>query len=143
MKDFFLILFFSKTILLTQNPITMSNGELELKLNEPIEAITSGASIQIDVTSMLKWDKNEGIKELRKKLDAIFPSGSIKAKLIEDDGMEIDLIYTGSSLINEDNVRLSLYGDGKISVDKEFTSIKLISSVELDEVNVYWKNYKK
>jgi len=53
MKNLLLILFFSKIVLLTPAPIQLTDTWLELSPDKPIEAITSGASIYIDITSSI------------------------------------------------------------------------------------------
>lgn len=140
MKDFFLILLFSKTVLLTPDPINL-HGRLELVPDKPIEAITSGASIQLDVSSMAAWNGKEDILAFRKRLSDLFPSGTIKAKLVGN-GEEVTLSYQGNHQFNKDNVMLSLYTDDGIPTGVEFTKVIIESSIKLNRIKVYWKNYK-
>lgn len=140
MKEFFLILFFSKTILLTPEPIDL-HGRLELVPDKPIEAITSGAGIQVDVSSMAAWNAKEDILVFRKKLSDIFPPGTINAKLVGK-GKGVTLSYQGNHQFNKDNVMLSLYAENGMPTGVEFTKVIIESSIELDGVKVYWKNYK-
>ena len=71
MKEFFLILFFSKSILLTPTPVTLE-GIVSLVPEEPISAITTGASVEIDISSIIVKGQNEGIVEFRERLKKIF-----------------------------------------------------------------------
>jgi len=140
MKEFFLILFFSKTVLLTPDPINL-HGRLELVPDKPIEAITSGASIQVDVSSTAAWNGKEDILVFRKKLSDLFPPGAIKAKLVGK-GKEVTLSYQGNYQFNKDNVMLSLCADNGIPTGVEFTKVIIESSIDLNRIKVYWKNYK-
>jgi len=45
MKEFFLILFFAKSILLTPSGVDLNSEWTQIPLDEPLEAITSGAAI--------------------------------------------------------------------------------------------------
>jgi len=53
MKEFFLILFFAKSIVVTPEPIDIVDS-VSLKFAEPVSAITSGAHIRIDVTDSVR-----------------------------------------------------------------------------------------
>ena len=140
MKDFFLILLFSKTVLLTPDPINL-HGRLELVPDKPIEAITSGASIQVDVSSMAAWNDKEDILVFRKKLSDLFPPGTIKAELVGE-SKAVTLSYQGNHQFNRDNVILTLYADNGIPTGVEFTKVIIESSIELNGIKIYWKNYK-
>lgn len=141
MNEFFLILFFSKTVLLTPDLINL-HGRLELVPDRPIEAITSGASIQIDVSSMVAWDGKEDILIFRKKLSEHFPPGTITAQLIGKDNKEVTLSYQGNHLFNKNNVMLSLYAGNGMPTDIEFTKVIIESNIKLLGIKVIWINYK-
>jgi len=142
MKEFLLILLFGKSVLLTPVPVVL-HGSMELQPEAPIEAITSGASIQIDVSSIVSWDTKEGILEFRQRLKKQFPPGSIKAELFGDGNKKTTLTYKGNHLFNKDSVMLSLYGDNGVPTDVEFKKVILTSSIELKGVKVLWKNHKQ
>lgn len=141
MKEFFLILFFAKTISLTPEPVDLI-GEMELQPKEPLKAITSGASIQIDVSSTITWGGDEGIVELRQRLAKMFPANSIKAKLIGNSNQEVVFTYKGNHLFNRDSVTLSLYSDNGVPTDMEFRRVIITSNIELKGVYIFWKNHK-
>jgi hypothetical protein len=61
---------------------------------------------------------------------------------LSTDKSDISLRYEGGSLIGNDGVRLALYGE-KIPTDTDFNVVTLNSSVNLEKVKVYWKNYTK
>ena len=140
MKEFFLILLFSKTILLTPDPISL-HGRLELVPDKPIKAITSGASIQIDVSSLINKDEKEGILAFRKRLLAMFPPKTISARLVGEDA-EVVLQYDGGHSFNKDSVWLELYVESGIQTDIEFKRVVIESSIKLNGVKILWKNYR-
>ncbi len=142
LKDFFLILLFAKSVLLTQSPIDVY-GSFVLDFEEPIKAITPGASIQIDVSSMISYSSNEDIRTFRKKLLKLFPKNIIRGKLITKNGQKVLITYHGDHLFNKKEVLISLYADDGIPLDKEFENLELESKIQLTSVYIYWKNYKK
>ena len=141
MKEFFLILFFSKTLLLTPDPINL-HGRLELVPDKPIEAITSGASIQVDVSSMATRNWKEDILVFREKLSDLFPRSTIKAKLVGKDNKEVTLSYQGGHQFNKDIAMLSLHAHNGMPTGIEFTKVIIESSIKLNGIKVFWKNYK-
>ncbi len=100
----FKLIFFLKTILLTPSPINISNEWVSIKPSEPLEAITGGAAIHIDITQFVKPFQFD---EVSKK----FPNGGIEGKLIQQNGKEILLISKGSSVAR---VRLKINVDSII-----------------------------
>lgn len=143
MKEFFLILFFAKTVLLTAGgPVYMGSGDTVIELTESISAITSGASVQIDISSTVQWG-DESISSIRERLHGKYPSGSISAVLFSKDYGEVKLAYTGSVLISKDRVLLSLYSADGMPLGVEFHKIVVSTEVDLKDVLVFWRNYKK
>jgi hypothetical protein len=143
MVDFLFILLFSKTVLLTPDFITIDNFSdgYKVALNKPISAITSGASIQIDVSKMDLLSIKRSITETRNIVAKEFPVRSVKVTL-KGEGEKVQLIYQGAILANNDGVRLVLSSD-KIPIDVNFNEVIVRTNVELQRVKIYWKNYKK
>ncbi len=143
MIDFFLILFFSKTVLLTPNFVDISGnmGEYELYLDEPISAITQGASIQVDVWEMLSVNDDKDVIQIRDAISNRFPDGSIEGTLFGDD-KEVRVLFRGGVLVSKDSARLVLSSD-KMPTSVDFSKVFVRSSIELERVRIYWKNYKK
>lgn len=87
MKTLLLILLFSKTILLTQNPILLSDKWTEIVPQETFSAITGGASINIQIPV-----SDHRIKSIKKdedvfdQLDRLFPKNTIDAILTDTKG---------------------------------------------------------
>lgn len=142
MKTFLLILFFSKTVPLTTDPVTIS-GEMAFQPSETLSAITRGASIQIDVTKMLPQANIEasGIQGAQRLIEERIPAYGTRARLISDDGTEIVLNDYGIALSHEGGW-VSLSSRTGVPTDLEFTKVIIESSVELTDVTIYWRNYK-
>ncbi len=143
MFDFFLILFFSKMVLLTPSYVDINHGVdgYTVILQEPISAITPGASIQIDVTEMLDPFGKGDLFKIRSAISDLFKEGSIKVTLGE--GSEaIRLVYEGGSLIGDDSVFLALSGEN-IPTGVDFNKLIIKTEIQLKRVKIYWKNYKK
>lgn len=142
MKEFFLILFFSKTILLTPVPVNIS-GEMVISPEKPLEAITPGASLEIDVsdfTGRIKM-KELGMIEVKKILKERIPEGSVSATLHGAKGEKVLLNESGFSISN-DGAKLTLFADQGIPTNVAFHRITITSNSELRGVKVYWKNFK-
>ncbi len=105
---------------------------MSLKLEKPLEAITGGASIRIDVSQYVKSFESQ-------EVSGQFPDGIIEGKLIQKNGHEISLTNSGSSHGN-DSVRLIVSADSPLPTGVKFVGIKLRSKIILESVNVYWKN---
>lgn len=134
MKIFLLILFFSKFILLTPVPISLSEEWVFVAPDKPITAITGGASIRIDISNYIN-DKMS-FEEVKSK----FPNGSIKGKLISDNGTIIELENKYSSH-NQNQVMLILDANEPIPLKVKFTKVALKSLQPIEKINVYWRNY--
>lgn len=143
MIEFFAILFFGKTILLTPGEIDLDVGNVvyELPLNEPLVAISVGASIQIDVTNMLKFGANKSVRQLREMTAIRFADSVIAANLMGE-SVTIQLNFDGATSVDENSVRIILKADD-MPLDTEFNRLTLETSVPLHQVGIFWKNYSK
>ncbi len=126
------LIFFLKTILLTPSPIDISNEWISIKPNEPLEAITGGAAIHVDITQFVKPFQFD---EVSRK----FPEGSIEGKLIQQNGKEVLLISKGSSH-GKNSIRLIVSGVNSVPTDTKFVEVKLKSKVNIESTLIYWKN---
>ena len=117
-------------------------GEYELLLEENLTAITSGASLQIDISNFAKGVniKEKGIVESRELLKEMIPKGSVNA-ILYSKGKEIPLSDDSFALSN-DGAMLVLSSNSGVPVDMEFDKVEIASQIELKGVQVYWKNFK-
>ena len=141
MKEFFLILLFSKTVLLTAAPVDIF-GEKVLVPEEPLNAITQGASIQVDISDYIAPSNLEGVDlaENQKLLNELIPHGSMKAVLFDSEGNQIQLDHIGFSW-SPDDTRVILTSASGIPTNLDFNKVLIVCQIDLKGVRVYWKNY--
>lgn len=137
MKEFFLMLFFAKSILLTPAGVDLTSEWTRIPLKEPLEAITSGAAIYVDVS--IQVDAGDSID----KLDAIFPAGTVEARLVQRDGQEILLANSSAYTFEESKIYLSLDAADGVPTGKEFGELYVRSAKPLNEVSLVWRNHRK
>ncbi len=137
MKEFFAILFFGKVVLLTPNPVTVDD-HIDLDLDDPIVAVTTGAGLEIDVSSMIVVTD---ILATRRALRSRFPEDCLRATLFSSDSQVV--LSRMGSLISDDSALISLSSDSGVPLKTEFSRIELDSCVRMTDVEIYWKNYKK
>jgi hypothetical protein len=142
LMEFLRILFFAKMVLLTPEPIDL-HGSVELRPREPLIAITTGASIEVDVSSMITKNPQEGVVEFRRRVNTMLPLGAIEAKLLGSETRAVALRYDGSVAYSENQVMLSLTSDTGVPTGTEFTQVVVMSRVDLKSIKVSWRNYKK
>jgi hypothetical protein len=138
---YLILLLFSKTILLTPAPINLGVGFTRLELAKPIQAITPGASLQLDITSMLKPLVNNNFLEIKKKTNELFPIGSVSATLTTDSGVDVLLSNNGGFLYRKDRVTLSLHNKKGVPVYEDFQFLQFRSDIKFENVKIYWKNF--
>jgi len=139
MKTFFLLLFFSKTVLLTPVPISIGSDWIEVNPDETFSAITGGAAIYIDVSSYVSAELD--LSQQVEVVENQFPNGSITGIIFDEDEKEYSVANKGSSH-GADSVRLLMNFGAPMPTDVEFTKIVLRSDKQLEQVSVYWKNGK-
>ena len=147
MKTLFLILFFSKTILLTPTPVDLTNNWLEITPQESFSAITGGASILIQVPiedSRIKTINRDG--DIFNQLDRIFPPETYEAILTDSKGniillSERHFSISDFSFTREDSLHISLSAKSPMPTKVEFISVKIKSISVINNVKIYWKNY--
>ena len=139
MKEFFLILFFSKTVLLTPTPISIENEWIEINPSESFSAITGGAAIYLDVSNYIP--NNLGLNEQFDAVKGKFPDGSIRGVIIAENGKEFNIQNKGSSHAKHD-VRLIMDYGAPMPTDIEYTKLMLESDIPMEGISVYWKNFK-
>ena len=138
MKTFFLILFFSETVLLTRDPIAIGNEYVEITPKETFSAITGGAAIYIDVSSHVP--DGYTLTEQFEFVDKRFPDESVQGVIIDKNGREYSITNEGSSHAHED-VRLIVRHDSSMPTNVDFDKVKLKSRMPMEHVSVFWKNF--
>jgi hypothetical protein len=142
MKEFFLILLFAKSIVITAEPIDIRNS-VSLSMAEPVSAITSGAHVRIDVTNSLVGTTDfSNIVSVLDHLKMQFPVGSVVAILTTTTGEKMILDKVSGST-NGENAELVLSSSSGLPTGIEFSELKIESSIELLGVTIIWQNYSK
>jgi hypothetical protein len=141
MREFFLILFFSKWVALTPQPIDIQH-EIVLSPDKPVTAITGGAGVHIDLGDFAPTVgiKRVGIEESIRILNEMIPPESVSGYLITGEGQRLLLDKAFFSLEN-DRAWMVLTSSSGIPTGPEFVTLSIRSSVEIRGVSVYWKNY--
>lgn len=136
MKTFFAILFFSKIVLLTPEPINIGAQWAEVRLSEPLSAVTQGAVLFVDVTNIAGMTRDFGA------LERMFPAGTIEAELFKRNGGSIVLRSSGGAALSKSAVELLMYNT-RMPVDVEFVRLRIRSDRDLKGVSLRWQNYSK
>lgn len=142
MKEFFLIMFFAKSVVLTAEPIDILD-ELTLQLPEPVSAITSGANVRIDVTRSMpaSVDLPDAVAVLD-YLAERYPDGSVSATLAAATG-ETAVLDRVSGSSSPGSAELVLSSASGVQTDVEFSELSVASTTPLRAVTVTWQNHAK
>ncbi len=134
MKEFFALLFFSSSMVLTPVPIDLGSEWLEFIPKKPLKAVTGGAALYLDVTKNVGdiWDTNSHDKK--------FSIGTIQAELIPENGKSIMLANESAYSISDNTVSMMITSNSEIPTKIKFTKVRLRSSVPLKAVKLTWKN---
>lgn len=142
MKEFFLILFFAKSVALTPEPIDIVS-DVTFELAEPVSAITSGAHVRIDVSRTLpgNLDASDPVAVLD-YLSVQFPDGSVSATLTTGSGQSQILDRVGGA---SDGTRAELMVSSSTGVETgtDFSELTIETTVRLNSVTVVWQNHAK
>ena len=149
MKEFFLILLLGKSIVLTSEPVDISNEWISISIEKPISAINAGASLNIQLSI-----NGQIIKEIKKadnhfkELKKIIPDETVEAILFNVDGDQIAFSNQGFSIsdhtfIRSDSVWVTLKSLTHVPPGKRFNTLKIKSKKYFQSVKIIWKNYRK
>src|SRR5690348_14227383 len=90
---------FAHTYLLTPQPIGIDESWRHIQINEPLEALNSGARLEVEVTMAI--GRGDVIERLS-RAGSRFPHGCIEARLTSRDGHESVLSNTGEAVTNDE-----------------------------------------
>ncbi len=141
MKELLLILLFHKTVVLTPGLVDLE-APVVLTPPERLEAITPGAHLLVDVSSMIVWRNMEPVDAARERCRERFAPGSISAVLRSDESEDVVLTWEGATAIGDASVELLLAADGGVPVGVEFTDVVFESETPLRDVRITWKNWQ-
>ena len=139
-RDILFGLLFGKSVLLTPVPIDLV-GTTELRLNPPIEAVTSGASLEIDVSSQVTPSRD--FLGAFARVEKAFPLKTVKAELIRSAANEVTpLIYVGPTA-SDTNVYLKLRSLNEMPTGLKFDTLRITTENEIKSARVYWSNFSR
>jgi len=142
MKEFFLILFLGKSVLLTPTPIDLVDA-VTLEFGEPVSAVTSGAHLRIDVThSVPRSIDLANVVGVLDYLATQYPDGSLTATLTANTGEVQFLEHVGGSSDGK-TAELTVSSSKGVPTGIDFSELKIVTSAPLPAVTVTWQNYKK
>lgn len=134
------ILLFGSVTPLTEAPVHLIVGANEVPLRKPISAVTSGASLEVDVSAMIP--KAELTLDLsRKWVERNIEAGCLKAVLQGRGTPLTSLEFNGRSAFAPGKVFLILSSRTGAPVRQKFRSLTLTSCKPLNNVVLYWRNY--
>ena len=140
MFEFLLMLFLGRSVLLTAEPMNLS-GTTEIVLKAPLKAVSGGARLGIDVSTLLSIRPEESISDFRDRARREFPPEVFSALLQSSDGRSVRLGYTGNVEIGKTTVVLSLISSGPMPTDQAFNRLSVSSAVPVRGVKLIWTNY--
>ncbi|HKC16527.1 MAG TPA: hypothetical protein VKC11_07475 [Steroidobacteraceae bacterium] len=135
MKEFFILLFFSKTSLLTAQPIAIDSKCIDVPLKVPLEVLNPGATLQVEVAYVAtdRWFDDLG---------RLYPKGSVTGTFTRSDRTRL-LIANSSVARGQKSSYLLLAPKEGYRSDDKFSALQLCSAVSLVGVRVYWQNASK
>lgn len=137
------ILLFGSFLSLSDQPMNFSAGTHGVPLKRPLSAITSGASLYVDVTSMVPTGEMT-IDESRRWVERNVEPGCLKATLQADGATTVPLEFRGGISFAPDSLYLILSGpDLAVPVRQDFKRLTVTSCIPLRQVRLYWANYRK
>ena len=103
------ILLFGGFVSLSDQPMDLAVGTHDVPLQKPLFAITPGASLHVDVTSMVPKDEMT-VEAARKWVERSVAPGCVKAALQTDGATTVQLEFKGGFSSATEDLHLILSG---------------------------------
>lgn len=136
------VLLFGSSVALTEKPIDLAIGVNEIPISKPVSAITHGASLLINVSSMLPRD-GLTLTGSQKWIENHIKPGCLKATLEGKQPSPVFLEFRGNSSFEPGKVYLILANSNGVPVRQDFGKLSLTSCMPINQILIYWKNYQK
>lgn len=140
MWEFIQGLFLAKLLLLA-GPGDFVPGTHQIEIREPVSAISGGASLRLDITSMVPQEARS-LAASREWIEKTFPDNSIRATLKSKDGLSVNLSFDGASSWEPESIQLIIAASEGVPKGVEFSSLALSTDLHLQQVTLTWANYK-
>ena len=141
MWQFIKAMFFAGSFLLTPTPVNITSSWLEIHLKDSVEALNSGATLEIDVTSIVPPTKPGGhdVVERLARTEESFPKGCVEARLTTKDQREVLLTNVSSSTSSTQTFLLLSKPNG-MPIDLQFATLFIRASCPIMATQIYWRN---
>ena len=139
----FLKVIFLSSVMTVHGPDTFAPGSHPIELAKPLVAISPGASISIDVTSMVPAEQRESILGSREWVAKNFQGRLVKCSLSDATGSTVEFVFDGHSSFSEGAIYMDLHSASSVPVDREFIQLTLTTDAELSDVSILWLNSRK
>jgi len=140
MIEFIKILFLAKVIVLTPEPVNIEE-KLILNVKPAIKAITTGASIEIDVSEQGQESINDSdMFKYFEFMEEKFPDGSVRIELQNDD--QLVVLKKVAYSYSEGKAKLNISSVNGVPKGVAFDRVIINTDSLLKNVIVAWKNYK-
>jgi hypothetical protein len=131
------ILLFGATVVVHPGPIEIGAEPIVVTPQTPLTAITSGANLDLDVTSY--FPTSETLVERFRRADVLFPSECAHVTLMTRDGKSVLLTSNGIS-VGEKDIRLVFSAKGGVPEDPGYVRIELSSQCPIKGKDLRWHN---
>jgi len=135
---FIKILFLSEALLLTAEPISISDS-YTLVLKKELNVITEGASLQIEISKFLK-EKEIERNYFTTGISDIIPPKSITADMYYKNKKIITLTLSKGIGFSKEKIFIYLTNSKEINSDMKFDKIIIRTKLELKHISLTWLN---
>lgn len=139
MKEFLMLLFFHKTLLLTPVPIELAAG-VEHRIQGSVSAINAEASFQVQIP--LLPPKASELPDFERKLRVTYPPGTIEVVASTKAGQSIRFTNRETFTYSTDDVRLIITSASPVPTDTSLERITIRATMAIPGTRVYWENGK-
>ena len=115
----------------------IADSWLSIHIDSPMQSINSGASVEIDVTSML--DTKLNIIERRNNATKQFPHGCVKSKLVTTDGAVVMLTNVSES-VTDSQTHLVVRKPNSQRLNVKFSALSIRAYCPISGAKIYWRN---
>jgi hypothetical protein len=140
MWQFLKILFFGGSTVITPHAIDVAESWVEISPSEPLEAITSGAAIQIQLGNLVSAQPD--VLSRMSAAERQYPDNCVRGRLLTTKGSEVEIANL-STAASSDATFLVLSREGGIPTGDKFSRVMLRAMCELRGVVVSWRNYSE
>jgi len=138
MITFIKILFLSKVLLLTVEPISISSSYV-LPLKEELNVITKGAGLQIEISKLLK-EKDSSRNYFRTGISDIILSKSITADMYYKNKKIITLELSSAIGFSKEKIFIYLKNLKEINLHMKFDKMVIKTQLNLKDISLTWAN---